>query len=128
MMFCALSKAKGMIIKMKKLKSKKGFSLMELLVVIGISGILMAISAPKYQGMIDKAKEVEQKTYIREALNYVDVYNLDSVDILETATLTEAQAKINSSELTTLLGKINYNDKAISALRLFVEKGTIPLP
>jgi len=113
---------------MKKLKSKKGFSLMELLVVIGISGILMAISAPKYQGMIDKANEVQQKTYIREALNYVDVYNLDSIDIPETAKLTEAEETIKSSELTTLLGKIDYDDKTISALRLFVEKGIFVLP
>lgn len=111
---------------MKKLKSKKGFSLMELLVVIGISGILMAISAPKYQGMIDKANEVQQKTYIREALNYVDVYNLDAIDILETAKLSEASETIKSSDLTTLLGKISYGDKTLSALRLFVEKGTKP--
>jgi prepilin-type N-terminal cleavage/methylation domain-containing protein len=113
---------------MKKLKSKKGFSLMELLVVIAISGILMAISAPKYQGMIDKAIEVEQKTYIKEALNYVDVYNLDAVDIMETAKLTEAATTIKSPELNILLGKINYGDKTISALRLFAEKGIFVLP
>jgi len=113
---------------MKKLKNKKGFSLMELLVVIAISGILMAISAPKYQGMIDKANEVQQKTYIREALNYVDVYNLDYTDIVETALLTEAATTIKSSELNALTLKIDYKNKAISALRLFVEKGTIPQP
>ncbi|MGB4589792.1 MAG: prepilin-type N-terminal cleavage/methylation domain-containing protein [Clostridiaceae bacterium] len=111
---------------MKKLKSKKGFSLMELLVVIAISGILMAISAPKYQGMIDKAEEVQQKTYIREALNYVDVYNLDATDIPEITLLNAAATTINSVDLDTLMLKIEYDNKSISALRLFVEKGTKP--
>lgn len=113
---------------MKKLKTKKGFSLMELLVVIAISGILMAISAPKYQGMIDKAEEVQQKTYIREALNYVDVYNLGVNKIAEGVTLSTAAGTIGSDDLTTLVGKIVHKDKAISSLRLFIEDGTIPKP
>lgn len=111
---------------MKKLKSKKGFSLMELLVVIAISGILMAISAPKYQGMIDKAEEVQQKTYIREALNYVDVYNLGTDKIDDATKLSVAATTIASPDLKALEEKITHADKAISALRLFVEKGTIP--
>lgn len=116
---------------MKKMKKKKGFSLVELLIVIGISGILMAIAAPKYQGMIDKAKEVEQKSYIRETLNYVDVYNLNKTGtdkIAETATLTEANTKLQISstaeakaDLTTLLEDINYDENTIANLRLYVE-------
>ncbi len=39
---------------------KKGFSLVELLIVLGISSILMAMSAPKYQGIVGKANELEQ--------------------------------------------------------------------
>lgn len=113
---------------MKKLKSKKGFSLMELLVVIAISGILMAISAPKYQGMIDKAEEVQQKTYIREALNYVDVYNLGPEKIADKTTLSAAATKIGSTDLNTLVEKIEYKVEEISELRLFVEEGTIPTP
>lgn len=112
---------------MKKLKTKKGFSLMELLVVIAISGILMAISAPKYQGMIDKAEEVQQKVYIREALNYVDVYNLDHTDIPGTVSLSDAKTKITSDDFKILVAKIVDKDKAISALRLFVEKADVPV-
>lgn len=111
---------------MKKLKSKKGFSLMELLVVIAISGILMAISAPKYQGMIDKAEEVQQKTYIREALNYVDVYNLETVKIADTVVLSVAATTIGSADLTALVEKIDYKGEEINELKLFIEKGTIP--
>ena len=111
---------------MKKLKSKKGFSLMELLVVIAISGILMAISAPKYQGMIDKAEEVQQKTYIREALNYVDVYNLESVKIADTAVLSATKTAIDSTDYTELVGKIVLSDKTIKSLKEYIENGTIP--
>jgi len=120
---------------MKKMKKKKGFSLVELLIVIGISGILMAIAAPKYQGMIDKAKEVEQKSYIRETLNYVDVYNLNKSDaqkITEANTLTEANTKLQSSstdeakaDLTALLEDIKYDGSTIAKLRQYVE-GKIP--
>ena len=109
---------------MKKMKKKTGFSLVELLIVIGISGILMAIAAPKYQGMIDKAKEVEQKAYIREALNYVDVYNIDKLSgekIKDTETLTAAEVTINSTEMNELLGKTIYDGSTIANLRQYVE-------
>lgn len=112
---------------MKKLKTKKGFSLMELLVVIAISGILMAISAPKYQGMIDKAEEVQQKTYIREALNYVDVYNLETVKILDTGALSATTTAISSTDYKALVEKIAHSDKTIKSLREYIEKGTVPV-
>ena len=107
---------------MKKLKSKKGFSLMELLVVIAISGILMAISAPKYQGMIDKAEEVQQKTYIREALNYVDVYNLEaSTKIAETIALSAVP--LTSKDYLAARNKVSADNQAktLKYLREFTE-------
>lgn len=40
----------------KKLKNKKGFTLIELIIVIAILGIIATIAVPKFAGMQDKAK------------------------------------------------------------------------
>lgn len=42
---------------MKKLKNKKGFTLIEIIVVLVIMGILLAIAVPSVLGYVNKAKE-----------------------------------------------------------------------
>lgn len=45
--------------RIKKLKNRKGFTLVELIVVIVIIGILAAILIPRMSGFTDKAKGTE---------------------------------------------------------------------
>ncbi|HBW12700.1 MAG TPA: hypothetical protein DEF30_02590 [Proteiniclasticum sp.] len=101
---------------------KKGFSLVELLIVLGISSILMAMSAPKYQGIVGKANELEQRAYIREALNYVDVYNLEaSAKIEESKTLKEVP--LQGSDFEAARNKVSgpNQEKTLKYLREFTE-------
>lgn len=49
---------------LNKDKSDKGFSLIELLVVIIVIGILSAIALPSFLNQANKAKESEAKTYV----------------------------------------------------------------
>ncbi|NLC67012.1 MAG: type II secretion system protein, partial [Clostridium sp.] len=62
---------------MEKSKKKKGFTLVELLIVIAITGILMAVAAPKYSGMIERANNIKNQSYAREIVNYVDMHNAE---------------------------------------------------
>lgn len=50
---------------MKKIKlNQKGFSLVELMVVVAIIGILATIGIPQYQKFMSKARQAEAKTHL----------------------------------------------------------------
>lgn len=57
---------------------QRGFTLIELMVVIVILGILAAIIAPKIIGRTDEAKVTEAKVQIRNLETALKLYKLDS--------------------------------------------------
>lgn len=59
---------------MKKLKRRKGFTLIELIVVIAVLGILAAVAVPKYSGMKDKAREAVDLENMASMQRAVDLY------------------------------------------------------
>lgn len=51
----------------KKRKSKKGFTLMEMLIVVAIIAILVAIAIPTFSSQLNEAKKATDKANIRSA-------------------------------------------------------------
>mgnify|MGYP004541436575 CR=1 len=52
---------------MKKLKNSKGFTLMEMLIVVAIIAVLVAIAIPTFTNQLEKAREATDMANIRSA-------------------------------------------------------------
>lgn len=54
-----------MMNKMMKLRNKKGFTLMEMLIVVAIIAVLVAIAIPTFSGALTKSKEAADVANVR---------------------------------------------------------------
>lgn len=63
-----------------KKNSKKGFTLMEMLIVVAIIGVLVAISIPVFTSKLDDAKKAADEANMRTAKAVYAVYQLDASD------------------------------------------------
>ncbi|OGF45614.1 MAG: hypothetical protein A2452_00075 [Candidatus Firestonebacteria bacterium RIFOXYC2_FULL_39_67] len=56
------------------LKSKKGFTLIELMIVVAIIGILAAVAIPRFAQMLDKSREGATKGNLSAIRSSVSIY------------------------------------------------------
>ncbi len=61
-----------------KKNSKKGFTLMEMLIVVAIIGVLVAISIPVFTSKLDDARKAADEANMRTAKAVYAVYQLDA--------------------------------------------------
>lgn len=138
----------------KKKKDNKGFTLVELVIVIAILAILVGILAPQYTKYVEKSRKSADVNNMEELVKAVEVYVIDSAtkDALKkqdtvTLSLDKDGVKVEDAKLTTttdsvfakafneyvknwdsvvLKGK-HWTDNAISVDVAFDEQGGVTL-
>ena len=99
-----------------KTRTKQGFTLIELMIVVAIIGILAAIAIPKFADLINKSKEGATKGALSSVRSALQVYYGDNEGWFPTDTLDSltANAKyINEIPLAKLPTTGHADSKAI---------------
>lgn len=93
----------------KKLKNKKGFTLIELIVVIAILGIIAAIAVPKFTGIRDNAEQQATAAAVAVINKSIEVYKVQEDDE-NLATLLNGIASPTGANVITELIDAGYLD------------------
>ena len=98
-------------------KSKKGFTLVELIVVLVILAILAALLVPALTGYIDKAKQKKVVAETRQCVMaaqtlYDEAYGKDGTDAAPGADAIESLAEVNGE-----VSEVAVNENVISKLK-----------
>ena len=101
-------------------KDKKGFSLIELIIVVAIMVALIAILAPQYLKYVEKSRIAADQTSLDEVVTAVKVYASDpdtTATYPLTVTMTYSDKTLTfasgtPSEITDTLGKDSFEIKS----------------
>ena len=89
----------------QKLRSKKGFTLMEMLIVVAIIAILIAIAIPTFASQLEKANQATDAANIRAAYAEAAINALDAADGIGKATTPAMKSdKLDKMDTTTTIG------------------------
>jgi prepilin-type N-terminal cleavage/methylation domain-containing protein len=66
------------------MKNRKGFTLIELMIVIAIIGILAAMAIPNFKKAREQAREKACYSNIRVLLGAIEMYNMDHSEMMDT--------------------------------------------
>jgi type IV pilus assembly protein PilE len=87
----------------------KGFSLIEMMIVVVVIAILVAIAVPMYQSQIQKSRRTSAKTALLDIASREEkFYSTNNYYTLEMANLGYAASQINNNELQAPGGGSDY--------------------
>lgn len=110
------------------LKSKKGFTLVEIIVVLVILAILAAIAIPTYLGYVSKAKDQQIKTEAREVYVAAQAYASEQYAVVTTDADTAIGNALKGSGACTstgIVGKLVGESLSGSITAITVTDGKI---
>ena len=76
------------------LRNQKGFTLMELMVVIVIIGVLAAIGVPAYSGYVERANKAVCQSNRRSLETAVQLYLMDHPEVTDKTSITLKSADV----------------------------------
>jgi general secretion pathway protein G len=80
-----------LILRVKKMKTRKGFTLVEILIVVVILGILAAIVIPQFTNASTEAKEANLKSNLQSVRSQIELYKIRHDDVAPVAATFETQ-------------------------------------
>jgi type IV pilus assembly protein PilA len=100
----------------RRAKDEKGFTLLELLVVVFIIGLLAAIAISSFLSQRSKAQDAEAKQVIRTASHALQVFHMDHDTYdADVADLVQIEPSLRSARHLVVNGTINTYDVAVDS-------------
>ena len=99
----------------KRMSDEKGFTLIEMLIVIIILGILLAIAVPAYLKFKDRANNSAAQANIRAAVPAIEAYNADN-NGYASMTLPLLQANYDSAIKGITFGTITNTSYCVQSI------------
>ena len=115
---------------MQKMKSKKGFTLIEMLIVVGIIAVLVAVSIPLVNSSLERARVATDAANERAAkaaalIDYMSGKSVDGIYDAAKGNITSGTAATQGYGKCTSHAKGTHNDMVIAVK--VDEKGTVSM-
>ncbi len=107
-----------MVRSINNLRNKKGFTLIELIVVLAVLAVIMAIAVPRFIGVQDQAKIKADENSENLVKKAAELYFATENDSDNTVTIAELQSE-------GYLGEVDFNNITVSNITIVPSTGVV---